>query len=70
MNLRQWQANPRKEIRFPDDFMFELTEGEVEILRSQNVISRSHGASRHGHLNFTLTPPPQTFTLDTSSIIR
>lgn len=47
------QAVNRNLDRFPDDFMFELTEGEVEILRSQNVISRSHGGSRHGHLAFT-----------------
>ena len=47
------QAVHRHLDRFPDDFMFELTEGEVEVLRSQNVISRSHGGSRHGPLNFT-----------------
>jgi phage regulator Rha-like protein len=47
------QAVNRNLDRFPDDFMFELNEGEVEILRSQNVISRAHGGSRHGHLAFT-----------------
>jgi len=38
------QAVNRNLDRFPDDFMFELTKGEVEVLRSQNVTSRSHGA--------------------------
>ena len=27
--------------RFPEDFMFQLTKGEFEILKSQNVISNS-----------------------------
>lgn len=37
------QAVKRNIERFPDDFMFQLTEEEHEILRSQNVISKSSG---------------------------
>jgi hypothetical protein len=57
------QALPRRSVakpgvrrnpdRFPEDFMFELNTGEIENLRSQNVIPSSHGGSRHGHLAFT-----------------
>ncbi len=47
------QAVRRNLDRFPEDFMFELTTEEEEHLRSQNVISSSHGGSRHGHLAFT-----------------
>ena len=47
------QAVKRNLERFPEDFAFELTDDEMEILRSQNVISSSHGGSRHGNLAFT-----------------
>jgi hypothetical protein len=47
------QAVKRNLERFPEDFAFELTQDEMEILRSQNVISSSHGGSRHGNLAFT-----------------
>ena len=47
------QAVRRNLDRFPKDFMFELTTEETAILRSQIVISSSHGGSRHGHLAFT-----------------
>jgi hypothetical protein len=48
------QAVKRKKSRFPADFMFRLTAGEVADLRSQSVISRSaHGGRR---------TPPYAFT--------
>jgi hypothetical protein len=47
------QAVRRNPERFPEDFMFELSEEEVSILRSQTVIPSSHGGSRHGNLAFT-----------------
>ena len=34
------QSVKRNIERFPDDFMFQLTKGELEILRSQIVISK------------------------------
>lgn len=37
------QAVKRNPARFPDDFMFELSDGEIELLVSQNVIpSKKH----------------------------
>ncbi len=40
--------------RFPDDFMFQLTEDEYELLRSQNATSRSgSGGRRYLPLAFT-----------------
>ena len=36
------QAVKRHPRRFPDDFMFQLTADELEILKSQIVTSRSH----------------------------
>jgi ORF6N domain len=36
------QARKRHRSRFPDDFMFRLTNEEVSILRSQTVTSRLH----------------------------
>ncbi len=42
------QAVKRNIERFPPDFMFQLMEQEVVILRSQFVTSRSAGASRWG----------------------
>ncbi len=47
------QAVRRNLDRFPADFMFELTAEEISILRSQSVISRSHGGSRYGYFAFT-----------------
>ncbi|HEY5768781.1 MAG TPA: ORF6N domain-containing protein [Terrimicrobium sp.] len=47
------QAVRRNSDRFPEDFAFALTPEEVEILRSQTVISSSHGGSRYGHIAFT-----------------
>src|SRR5258708_24176977 len=46
------QAVRRNERRFPDDFMFQLTEEEFENLKSQNVIS-SWGGTRKLPLAFT-----------------
>ena len=47
------QAVKRNPDRFPDDFLMQLTEGEVEHLKSQDVISSGHGGRRH---------PPHAFT--------
>ena len=47
------QAVRRNMERFPADFMFELTADEISDLRSQFVISSSHGGSRHGYFAFT-----------------
>lgn len=48
------QAIKRNSKRFPDDFMFRLTKGEYEILRSQIVTSSSdHGGRRYQPLVFT-----------------
>jgi len=47
------QAVKRNAHRFPDDFMFQLSDDEFEDLRSQSVISRSWGGRRH---------PPYAFT--------
>jgi hypothetical protein len=42
------QAVKRNPERFPEDFMFELADEELDHLRSQNVISSSnHGGSRY-----------------------
>jgi len=40
------QAVKRNLERFPEDFMFQLTKGETEILRSQSVTSSSWGGRR------------------------
>jgi len=48
------QAVKRNHARFPADFMLKLTANEVEILRSQSVISRSaHGGRRFAPYAFT-----------------
>ncbi len=47
------QAVKRNLERFPDDFMFQLTEEEFEILRSQTVTSRSWGGRRYRPYAFT-----------------
>jgi len=47
------QAVRRNHDRFPDDFMFQLTAAEFENLKSQIVISSSHGGRRKLPLVFT-----------------
>src|SRR5262245_42020329 len=48
------QAVHRNRKRFPEDFMFQLTKKETEILRSQFAISRStHGGRRSLPYAFT-----------------
>ena len=41
------QAVKRNDTRFPEDFMFQLTEEEVDSLRSQNVILENFGKGHH-----------------------
>ncbi|HCU25150.1 MAG TPA: DNA-binding protein [Deltaproteobacteria bacterium] len=43
----------RNKDKFPADFLFPLTSQEVEILKSQNAISRSHGGRRKTTYAFT-----------------
>lgn len=43
----------RNRERFPEDFMFQLTKGEVAILRSQFAISSDHGGRRYAPYVFT-----------------
>ena len=48
------QAVKRNRTRFPKDFMLQLTDDDVEILRSQSVISSSdHGGRRYAPYAFT-----------------
>jgi hypothetical protein len=47
------QAVRRNLERFPADFMFQLTGEEEEFLRSQTVISSSHGGRRYRPYAFT-----------------
>jgi hypothetical protein len=51
------QAVRRNSDRFPEDFMFELTESEYNVLkqslRSQSVISNERGGRRHMPFAFT-----------------
>lgn len=48
------QAMKRNRQRFPEDFVFQLTPAETEILRSQTVISsRGHGGRRYLPYAFT-----------------
>jgi len=47
------QAVRRNKERFPEDFMFQLTEEEYRNLRSQTVISRSWGGRRYRPFAFT-----------------
>jgi hypothetical protein len=47
------QAVKRNPLRFPIDFMFQLTASEVAILRSQIVTSRSWGGRRYRPYAFT-----------------
>jgi len=44
------QAVQRNLDRFPDDFMFQLTDDEMEILRSQMVTSKNAESSLRGCL--------------------
>lgn len=50
------QAVQRNRVRFPSDFMFELTFDELDVLKSQNVISSS--GTRWGGVR----KPPYAFT--------
>ena len=60
------QAVKRNEVRFPADFSFQLTNGEIEILISQNVISKPTRGGR--------TKPPRVFTehgaLQAANVLR
>jgi len=47
------QAVKRNLRRFPTDFMFQLTEEEWALLRSQNVISKGRGGRRYAPFAFT-----------------
>jgi hypothetical protein len=47
------QAVKRNLERFPEDFMFQLTDKEWENLKSQSVISSLHGGRRHAPFAFT-----------------
>lgn len=48
------QAVKRNINRFPEDFMFQLTDNEEESLRSQIVTSKiGRGGSRYQHMAFT-----------------
>jgi ORF6N domain len=47
------QAVKRNQLRFPEDFMFELTVEETKNLRSQIVISSSWGGRRYVPRAFT-----------------
>ena len=48
------QAVKRNEVRFPADFFFQLSDGEIKTLISQNVISKPTRGGR--------TKPPRVFT--------
>lgn len=47
------QAVKRNVRRFPEDFMFQLTKEEFEVLRSQIVTSKSRGGRRYAPFAFT-----------------
>ncbi|MDO8890537.1 MAG: ORF6N domain-containing protein [Sulfurimicrobium sp.] len=47
------QSLKRNMQRFPEDFMFQLTEEEWEVLRSQSVISKGRGGRRYAPYAFT-----------------
>jgi len=47
------QAVKRNSERFPEDFMFQLTNDEWDNLKSQNVISKTHGGRRKLPFAFT-----------------
>ena len=51
------QAVKRNKDRFPDDFMFQLTQEEMKNLRSQIVILEGRGGRRyHPNHQLPLTP--------------
>ena len=60
------QAVKRNEVRFPADFCFQLRDGEIETLISQNVISKPTRGGR--------TKPPRVFTeygaLQAANVLR
>ena len=60
------QAVKRNEVRFPADFCFQLSDGEIETLISQNVISKPTRGDR--------TKPPRVFTeygaLQAANVLR
>jgi hypothetical protein len=47
------QGVKRNMARFPQDFMFQLTQGEFEVLRSQFVTSKGRGGRRYLPYEFT-----------------
>lgn len=47
------QAVKRNLRRFPSDFMFQLTDEEWVVLRSQDVISKGRGGRRYAPYGFT-----------------
>ena len=49
------QAVRRNAIRFPQDFLFQLTNQELTHLKSQSVISSSRGHGGRRHLNWAFT---------------
>lgn len=49
------QAVKRNTERFPDDFMFQLTQDERDRLRSQSVISRPGGRGGRRYLPYAFT---------------
>jgi len=60
------QAVKRNEARFPADFSFQLSDGEIKTLISQNVISKPGRGGR--------TKPPRVFTeygaLQAANVLR
>ena len=60
------QAVKRNEARFPADFCFQLSDGEIKTLISQNVISKPTRGGR--------TKPPRVFTesgaLQAANVLR
>jgi hypothetical protein len=60
------QAVKRNEVRFPADFCLQLSDGEIETLISQNVISKPTRGGR--------TKPPRVFTessaLQAANVLR
>lgn len=49
------QAVHRNRERFPEDFMFQLTEGAAEALRSQTVISKEEGRGGRRYRPYAFT---------------
>jgi hypothetical protein len=49
------QAVKRNLDRFPEDFMFQLTEGEAELLRSQTVTLKSGRGQHRKYLPYAFT---------------